>query len=220
MKRGLLWLFGLTLALTACASETHLPYRSWYLSFSDVPHMQVWVEDAQVVDVTGRRFHDLSPGALGDDNDPDDVSPAGWATSSGYGKGYNVTGAALPRQVYVRWQSLAEPRTYQATVDIPDSVRKLMLTKGPPDPNFKHMPPDARYYTKLNLGLAPGGWIRVWVGGVLEDPIPVMCVKATVVPQGPGLGKMKGHYAKLSPRAKAYVATHAIPYGSWDCNAH
>lgn len=220
MRRGMFWLFGLVLALSACASETHLPYRSWHLSFSDVPHMEVWVEDAQVVDVTGRHFHGLSPGMLGAGNDSDDVSPAGWASSSGYGKGFDVVGAALPKRVYVRWESLAEPQTYQATVDIPDTVRKLMLTQGPPNPRFSHAVPSDYYYSSLNLGLAPGGWIKVWLSGTLEKAIPVMCVKATVVPQGPDLGRSHGKYWSMRKNAAAYVATHSIPYASWDCTKH
>jgi hypothetical protein len=120
----------------------------------------------------------------------------------------------------VRWQSLAEPQTYQATVDIPDSVRKLMLTQGPPKPEFKHTTSDEFYYNRINLGLAPGGWIKVWAGGVLENPVPVMCVKAQVVPQGPDLGKYGGIYVRLSAKAKAYHATHPIPYASWDCTKH
>lgn len=223
MKRGLFLLLSLTLALTACASQTnsaHLPYRSWYLSFSNVPHMEVWVEDAQVVDVTGKHFHNLAVGALADDGNEENVNPAGWAASSGYGPGFYVLGAALPKQIYVRWQSLAEPQTYQATITIPESVRKLMLTKGPPDPAYKHASPAEYYYNRVNLGLAPGGWIKVWVGGVLEDPIPVMCVKAKVVPQGPDLGKYGGRYVKLSAKAKAYLAHHTIPYTSWNCKKH
>jgi hypothetical protein len=219
MKRGLLWLLGIMLALSACASETHLPYRSWHLSFSDVPHMEVWVEDAQVVDVTGRHFHRLSPGALGDGNDGD-ISPAGWGSSSGDGKGQDVLGAALPKQIYVRWQSLTEPQTYQATVDIPDAVRKLMLTQGPLKPEFKHPVPGAYYYNRNNLGLAPGGWIRVWAGGVLVNPIPVMCVKAQIDPIGPYGGKSGGKYRPLTKKAAAYITTHPIPYASWDCNTH
>ncbi|MDO1530088.1 DUF2931 family protein, partial [Fulvimonas sp. R45] len=154
MKQSLLWLFGLMLALTACASETHLPYRAWHLSFSSIAHMYVWVEDAQVVDVAGKHFHGLGVGSLQNNSD---TSPAGWASSSGRGPGFDVLGAALPAQIYVRWQSLVEPQTYQAIVVIPDSVRKMMLTQGPNKPEFKHPVPGAYYYNRINVGLAPGG---------------------------------------------------------------
>jgi len=32
----------------------------------------------------------------------------------------------LPQRLFVRWQSLAEPQTYRATVEIPESARELM----------------------------------------------------------------------------------------------
>ena len=52
--------------------------------------------------------------------------PKGWPKHPG-GKGRFVRGADLPRLVYVRWQSMAEPQTYEAYLDIPESARQTML---------------------------------------------------------------------------------------------
>jgi hypothetical protein len=54
--------------------------------------------------------------------------------------------------VHVRWQSLAEPQTYSATLEIPEEARKLVLTRA----ESQARPGDFDYRKGIALGLAPG----------------------------------------------------------------
>ena len=137
------------------------------------------------------------------------------AARPGWGAGRYVTGADLPRKIYVRWQSLVEPQTYSATLEIPERARKLMLTKA----ESTVVPGKKDWRLGLAIGLAPGGWVKVWVMGPVGEPIEVLCTRAEVEAKGPYRGLSGGRHRPLSPRALAYVQAHPIPYDSWRCPA-
>ena len=97
--------------------------------------MEVWIETADVVDINEHVFRGAGSGipATGyprglSKGIPSEFrgKPAGWCENPG-GKGRYVRGADLPRLVYVRWQSMAEPQTYEAYIEIPESARDTML---------------------------------------------------------------------------------------------
>jgi hypothetical protein len=205
---------GAVLLITGCAfapaHSVRLPYDAWYLGFLAPDDMEVWLETADVEDVDGWFFMGAMSGTVAINYGGD---PAGWGDRVGPGKGVYVTGADLPKRIYVRWQSLAEPQTYRATLEIPESARRLMRSKVP-----SMRPPIIDEYRKvLTIGLAPGGWIRAWVMSYGSMPVEVLCQKAEIEPKGPDQGQYEGRYGTLSQRAKAYLKTHSIPYDSWKC---
>lgn len=207
-------------ALTAgCSSirhqvQTGLPYESWYIGFLAPAYMDVWLETADVEDVQGRLFFGAMSGtvSIGFHGDA-----AGWGPIAG-GKGRNLSYLALPRRIYVRWQSLVEPQTYGVILEIPESARRLMLTQVQSTVPPYHM----QYRHILAIGLAPGGWVQVWVMSPGAPPIPVLCQKAEIEPKGPSQGLNDGHYAyklsELEPATQQYLKTHTIPYDSWKCS--
>jgi hypothetical protein len=67
----------------------------------------------------------------------------------------------------------------------------------------------------ITLGMAPGGIVKVWVGGACLDFKEVGRFQAEIEPLGPYIGKSKGQYIPLEPENKAYIDQHGIPYGSW-----
>jgi len=143
--------------------------------------------------------------------------PEGWGDRISTGKGRDIYGAGLPKRIYVRWQSLVEPQTYRAIIEIPEQARRIMLTDIPPDrPGGFN---GTRRY--LSIGLAPGGWIKAWLLGPGSPPVEVLCTRAQVEPKGPSQGRMNGRYAysfdQLEPETQVYLKTHAIPYDSWKC---
>ena len=69
--------------------------------------------------------------------------------------------------------------------------------------------------TPITLGMAPGGIIKVWIGGSCLDFKEVGRYQAKVEPLGPYRGASKGKYVPLKPENKAYIDQHGIPYGSW-----
>ena len=221
LKTGFALLFAL---LGGCASyeSRSLPYDAWSLDFFSPDYMEVWIETASVVDINERVFLRAGSGipAMGypramSKGVPSEFrgKPVGWRENPG-GKGRYVTGAALPRLVYVRWQSMAEPQTYGAYIEIPESARDTML-KGEKAYCGAVGKWKTDYRKFLTVGLAPGGVAKVWLGGPCLESTEVIRVQGTISPKGPYGGTSNGKHRPLSEESKAYIDKFGIPYGSW-----
>ncbi|MEW6309423.1 MAG: DUF2931 family protein [Pseudomonadota bacterium] len=200
------------LFLGGCAERNpgSLPDKCWRLGFLAPDHMEVWVETADVEDIRGNLFYRMGGGTVSIAK-PSDGSgnTAGWRSGLGWGAGRHVNGADLPRRIYVRWQSLAEPQTYRVILDIPERARQLMSERlDPPCPA-------SEYREALALGLAPGGVVRGWVMSTCGGPIEVLRAQAEIEPKGPYEGTSQGAHRPLSETSRAYIEKHGIPYGSW-----
>lgn len=205
------------LCLVGCTSFgkiriSRMPFSVWYLGFQAPPYMDVWVETADVLDVDGRYFPHAAGGTV---SMIYHGNRTGWNPHAGWGAGRDVTGAALPRLIYVRWQSLAEPQTYRAVLEIPERARQLMASKAA----STVYPGQYDYRRALGIELAPGGWIKGWVMSATSEPVEVLCQKAEVEPKGPDLGEYGGRYVTLHVKSKEYIASHPVPYQSWSCPA-
>lgn len=212
MRSSLLGL--LLVLLTGCANPEqfagNLPYPYWRLGFLAPDYMEVWVETADVEDVHGNRFYRMGGGTASIAKPTDGSgNAAGWRSNLGWGAGRHVNGADLPKRIYVRWQSLAEPQTYRITLHIPERARQLMMEKL--DPPCR----TSEYRHALALGLAPGGVVKGWIMSTCGGPIEVLHAKAEIEPKGPYGGQSDGEYYFLSETSKAYIEKHGIPYGSW-----
>ena len=200
------------LFLGGCAERNpgSLPYKYWRLGFLAPDHMEVWVETADMEDIRGNLFYRMGGGTVSIAK-PSDGSgnTAGWRSGLGWGAGRHVNGADLPRRIYVRWQSLAEPQTYRVILEIPERARQLMSERlDPPCPA-------SEYREALALGLAPGGVVRGWVMSTCGEPIEVLRAQAEIEPKGPYEGTSQGAHRPLSETSRAYIEKHGIPYGSW-----
>ncbi|WP_312243912.1 DUF2931 family protein [Stutzerimonas nitrititolerans] len=187
--------------------------RWWQLGFVAPAYMTVWVETAAVEDVHGKLIERVSSGVA-----PSAMPEDGTESARGWNRvgtdGMPAVGAALPRRVFVRWQSIVEARTYRAWVDIPDEARQVMhdstarrCPERPEEPS--------KYSAGLTLGLAPGGVIQAWVRDSCYRPIKVARGQAEVEPLGPHQGQSNGHYYPLPEASKRYIERFGIPYGSW-----
>jgi hypothetical protein len=209
-----LLLVGLTLWLAGCANR--LPYDSWRLGLFAPNYMEVWIETADAVDIHDRVFRRAMSGVAAIST-PKKIKahPGGWGERPGAGAGKQVLGADLPRLIYVRWQSLVEPQTYEAYIVIPEATRQAMVKS-----EKTYCAADGKWITgyrnALTVGLAPGGIAKVWVLGACLKPFDVARVEGTVVKEGPDSGRSGGQYAlPLKPSSKAYIEKYGIPYGSW-----
>ncbi|NWL79992.1 hypothetical protein DM872_24390 [Pseudomonas taiwanensis] len=216
--RALITLLGLLL-VSGCqamdplsgANDPHDPW--WSLGFAQPNYMKVWVEDSAVVDIHGRLFRHTGGGtAIG--GEPEDGTEAARGWHGAGPPGVAVVGADLPQRIYVRWQSIVEPQTYRAWVDIPEEARQIMRDsvawRCPEKPHRV-----SSYDATLYLGLAPGGIIQVWVYNRCYRSVKVARAQAEVEPLGPHLGKSGGHYYPQSDASKRYIERFGIPYGSW-----
>jgi hypothetical protein len=193
-------------------SDKKLP---WFLGFSAPAYMEVWIETADVVDIQERVFRGAGGGIASVPKPPNHQGTAkGWVSSNGGGKGRYVTGADLPRLIYVRWQSLAEPQTYEAYIVISESAREIMRK---PEQAFCRA--DGKWITDyrddIGIGLAPGGIAKVWLGGPCLKSVAIARVEGTINPKGPYEGKSSGKHRPLSEISKSYIEKFGIPYGSW-----
>jgi hypothetical protein len=222
VKTGFALVFTLFLGGCARADRPSPPPDGWSLNFFTPDYMEAWIETADVIDINDRVFWRAGGGipAMGypramSKGVPSKFKgqPAGWRDNPG-GKGRYVTGADLPRLVYVRWQSLAEPQTYHAFIEIPESVRQQMAKREEVFCAF-----DGKVITDyrelLVVGLAPGGIAKVWVKGPCLKAIEVTRVQGKIHSKGPYEGQSGGAYYPLLEESKAYIEKFGIPYGSW-----
>lgn len=219
MIKHLLTLLGIVL-LSGCQTTSELPGEKdpknpwWSLEFIAPLYMVGWVEDSGVEDIHGRLFKHGSGGGIGFGEYGYETERArGWPPGLG-GLINGVVGADMPKRIYVRWQSVVEPQTYRAWVDIPEEARQIMrLSTASRCPERPEQP--ANYRATLYLGLAPGGIIQVWVRDNCFKAIKVARAQAEVEPLGPHLGKSGGHYYPQPESSKRYIEQYGIPYGSW-----
>jgi len=215
----------LSLILSGCASgnRSSLPYDAWRLGFFAPDYMEVWIETADAYGINGMVRVQAGSGTASIGY-PRALSkgipevfrgdPKGWPDRVGWGKGKYLKGADLPKQIYVRWQSLVEPQTYHTRIDIPKSTQDIMRKKEIAFCLFTGKT-EAQYRKAIVIGLAPGGIAKVWVTGACLDPIEVTRVHAKVDPTGPNDGESNGQYDPPSAESRAYIEKFGVPYGSW-----
>jgi hypothetical protein len=215
LRCGAALLFGLLLSGCAMGAGKSMPYDAWSLGFGGPDYMEAYVETAQVVDIQKQVFRGAGGGpASVAKPSKNRGKPSGWGSSIGGGAGRNVTGADLPRLIYVRWQSMVEPQTYEVFIEIPESARETMR-KGEQAYCPHNDKPITDYFSHIGIGLAPGGIAKVWLSAPCLNEVEVARVEATIVKAGPYDGKSDGHYRPLNEKSKAYIDKFGIPYGSW-----
>ncbi|NQD94114.1 DUF2931 family protein [Pseudomonas sp. CrR25] len=212
MKR--LVLLSLALLLSGCASgqgKPTLPFDAWFVGVGAPEHMEVWIESVDVIDKRGLVYERVSGGI------PSYTGiVAGWPKSMRGGAGKNLPGIDLPEIIFVRWQSLVEPQTYNVRINIPAWVREEMLKPQRAYCNWDGRWIDGLYRKTITIGLAPGGIAKAWVVGPCLEPIEIGRFEGVISKVGPDLGRSNGQYAlPLTPESKAYIEQHGIPYGSW-----
>lgn len=212
MKRQSLFV-GLLFSLCACASNptptapSKLPYDSWYVGLAAPRFMEVWVETVDVLDQGGMAFFRVSAGVAGYTR-----QPIGW--HKGGGSMTPVNNVDLPERIFLRWQSLVEPQAYKIRIPIPQWVRDEMIR---PERVFCEGSKEWKrdYRKMITLGMAPGGIVKVWVGGACLDFKEIGRFQAEVEPLGPYRNGSGVYYRAPLPEAQAYIDKHGIPYGSW-----
>ena len=186
----------------------------WSIDFQGPTYMQGLVEITVVEDIKGRLFRRLGGGSIGT-GDPglDKEHARGWGPIGG--NIYPMTGADLPKRIFVRWQSIVEQKTYKGWIDIPEHARSIM--RGSTARRCPKWPDQQASYTAYAVvGVAPGGAIRVWVDDNCLNQHLVATTQAEIEPLGPDQGMNQGRYAyPIKESTKRYIERYGIPYGSW-----
>lgn len=210
------WLL-ILFALTACKNDPLSGANdpkddSWNLDYIGPSYMSGWVEHITVEDMKGRWFRGPG-GALGSGAPGLGKEYArGWGTIGG--NFYPITGADLPRRIFVRWQSVVEQKTYKGWIEIPENARSIM--RGSTARRCPDWPDDeANYSAMAIIGVAPGGVIKAWVKNNCLGRVLVSSAQAEIEPLGPYQGKSNGKYRPQEEPSKRYVERYGIPFGSW-----
>ncbi|QSB21749.1 DUF2931 family protein [Pseudomonas sp. 15A4] len=211
--RPLVLAVGYLISLSACATggsvppPVKLPYPAWYIGLAAPKHMEVWVESVDVLDKRGLAFFRVHGGVASYTGKAE-----GW--HQGGGKSKPINNVDLPEQIFLRWQSLVEPQAYRARIQIPQWVRDEMVR---PERVYcrgsKEWIEDYRF--AITLGMAPGGIVKVWVGGPCLGFKEVGRYQAKLEPLGPNQDGKGLFYRPPNPAAQAWINQHGIPYGSW-----
>ncbi len=213
---------GLLLSLSGCASHDplnpappKLPYKAWYVGAWAPDYMEVWIETVDVIDRRGLVYERVHGGVASIHRPPNNQgNPRGWPERPGGGAGRRMTGIDLPEFIFVRWQSLVEPQTYNVRIDIPEWVREEMLT-----PHEAYCRYDGQtivgYRENIGIGLAPGGIAKAWVLGPCLEPIEIGRFVGKINPRGPYGATSEGRHRPLTEISREYIETHGIPYDSW-----
>ena len=184
----------------------------WALGFVTPYLMDGWVEDSATVDVDGNLFRRIGSGGAAGGGKNGSKGARGWAVKGG-GTERDVRDAKLPVRIYVRWQSVVEPQTYQGWIEIPESARQVMRAALRKD--CQQFPETASILkiASVMLGLAPGGVVQIWVLDECMHPVKVARGQAEIEPKGPDLGR--SGYPPMQEASKRYIEQYGIPYGSW-----
>lgn len=216
-----LWIL-LAIFLTGCANgqgQPSLPYQTWNIGLLAPNYMEVWVESLDVIDQSGLVFERVHGGRVAMRSPANNKgNPTGWPTNPG-GSSKSISGVDLPKTLYVRWQSLVEPQTYNVRINVPEWVREAMVTKKQPVCPWKSdwgkNLPSFGYYDNITIGLAPGGIAKVWLQGPCLDALEIGRFEGGINKKGPYDGTSGGKHRPLSEASKAYIEQFGIPYGSW-----
>lgn len=203
----------LLISLSACAMSPsmspspRLPYPAWYVGLAAPQHMEVWVETVDVIDQRGLRFFRVHGGVASYTGQPE-----GWG--NGAGKSKPINNVDLPERIFLRWQSLVEPQAYKLSIQIPQWVRDQMIK---PEQAFCLWTGkwEEDYRDAITLGMAPGGIVKVWVGGSCLGYKEVGRYQAKIEPLGANQDGKGQFYRAPNPEAQAWIDQHGIPYGSW-----
>lgn len=224
--KALLLACSLFVALAGCAGNRmenslltpapELPYRTWEIGLLAPNYMEVWVETVDVLDIRGLAYSRMHGGVSSIQNPPQRRgNPSGWPVRPGAGKTRPMTGIDLPRVIFVRWQSLAEPQTYAVRIQIPDEIRTEMVTSHSAFCRFGHRT-ITDHRRVVTIGLAPGGIAKAWLSGDCLEPLEIGRFIGSVYVKGPSEGLNDGRYAlPLAPEAQEYIDAYGIPFGSW-----
>src|SRR5690606_16505363 len=119
----------LALALSGCASsQPKLPFNAWFVGLLAPNYMEVWVESVDVIDRRGLVYERVVGGTVAIQTPPNNKgNPHGWPRRVGSGAGKKLPGIDLPETIFVRWQSLVEPQTYNVRIRVPEWVHEAML---------------------------------------------------------------------------------------------
>ncbi|ANI82909.1 DUF2931 family protein [Kosakonia oryzae] len=208
------------LVLTACHSAGRAGSSAvkndapaeWTFDFFTPKALPALVTFAVVQDADGAiyRFNTLNstpdmPGVIGEWNDNDRVA-------GGYWNHVNRP----PRHIIFCWDSVIDKKVYETHLTIPKPILEKMLRPS----EYKDYKGDTAYYDRVQIGLAPGGKIAVWLQGSGSEPNYRVTPSVLYTLSGDKLDICKGITKhpdgyKYYGDTEVFIKGKKYPYGRW-----
>lgn len=155
----------LILCLTGCSSRAEVAeeHRYWSYGYTSPAYFEMKTEYLQASMPDGHILSLRAGWSVGgyrpDDGIGDELEPIGSMESQ---ERYTE----LPDSMVVSWFSHAEKQFYAANIHFRPDIKKQMMT-----PYISNCWSDKRmvYHNKIVIGLAPGGYVKVWGKGGCGD---------------------------------------------------
>lgn len=202
------------LILIGCSSNAEVTdkYSYWKYGFTAPAYYQIKTEYLQAKMPDGNILHLMAGPTLGG-NRPD----------SGVGDQLEPHGliqlqnkyTELPDSMVVSWFSYAEKQFYAANIHFSANVKKQMMT-----PYISNCWSDQRkvYHNEIVIGLAPGGYVKVWgTGGCRDQAILVGKFKGWKMKESLTGNKPESFKESTEAYQKEFadILAKPIPYDNW-----
>lgn len=155
----------LILCLTGCSSRADVAeeYQHWSYGFTSPAYFEIKIEYLQASMPDGHIMRLRAGGSVGgyrpDDGIGDELEPIGSMESQ-------VRYTELPDSMVVSWFSHAEKEFYAANIHFNPDVKIQMMTQYLSNCLGVQ---EMRYHNEIVIGLAPGGYVKVWGTGGCGD---------------------------------------------------
>ncbi|MBP7173018.1 MAG: DUF2931 family protein [Cloacibacterium sp.] len=138
----------------------------------------------------------------------------------GWGNDYGsfVTGdryKPIPEEVFIDYASATDPLPYKGTLKLPKEKILQIFKENQKDFYKTHeFNPYDTFNSKIIVGMAPGGWIRVWVRGNNDFQLKEVLKARLPSYQDPKLNKAYGDRNDWEEKS-IYWQKHGVPYEAW-----
>lgn len=202
------------LALVGCSSKAEVDeaYRYWSYGFTTPAYYRIKTEYLQAKmpdgNILGLRTNSSFGGYRPDSGIGDQLKPHGVMESQN-------RYIDLPDSMVVSWFSYAEKQFYAANIHFPADVKKQMMS-----PYISNCWSDQRkvYHNEIVIGLAPGGYVKVWgTGGCRDQAILVGKFKGWKMKEGLSGTKPEDLNVTTAEYQKEFadILAKPIPYDNW-----
>ena len=152
-----------------------------------------------------------------------DFGNAGHGSNTSFDNGWGRTYGAvvgdkwkdIPKEVYIDYYSVVDGKGFKGKVLLPqEEIRDLFVQYGLDE---------EEYHGKLTVGMAPGGWVRVWFQTLDHKKSTLVSVEVAkghlkeYKDDSVGIGLKTKDY-KIWGNTYTYWQHHGIPYEAWANN--
>ncbi|WP_261169554.1 DUF2931 family protein [Serratia fonticola] len=121
-----------------------------------------------------------------------------------------------PRHILFCWDSVIDKRVYETRLTLPDAVVEKMRNPSV----YKDYQGNIGYYDNIQIGLAPGGKVAVWLRGIGSQPNYRVTPSVLKTVSGDKLELCKGitkhpNGYKYYGDTPEFIKGKTYPYGNW-----